>query len=384
MKAVGIIFILFASIFIGVGGTMAWRQDYKIKHWKPVKAVIVSCHVERHESTDSKGHRSVNYSPEISFRYKAGTGSQDANGALPLSQSSSSAWASGICNRFKAGQEVTAWVNPENPAEGFVVRQYSFLPYIFILFPMVFVAAGILVCAGSGASVTKPPTPVMRGEWFDLKPARSIAGKKAGSWFAAILWGGVGAVACGHYFAVANRPYETVAIVMSVIYLLLTTIPVGMAIYNTLLSKVVGEAHVFVNRGTLQTGTPVKVGVRQPVFTPVQVQEAAIGLKCEMTTRTRSGNKTHYSTNTCYEEMKPVLRNQMARAGSALEYSVELLVPPGGMPSTRANDGSYPKYRWQIALRTQLADSPDYRADFPVMVEGTGAGNMMYAQAPQA
>ena len=384
MKTGGILFILFASIFIGVGGTMAWRQDYKIRHWKPVDAVIVSCDVKRHESTDSKGHRSVSYSPEIAFCYQAGAHTLTVHGALPLSQSSSASWANGICNRFKTGQKVTGYVNPENPSEGFVLRQYSFFPYIFILFPMIFMAVGVFVAFGAGARKTKPPTPVLRGEWFDLKPSVRIAGKRLAAWLTTILWGGIGAVACGHYFVMAARPYETVSLVMSGIYLALTAVPVGLAIYYTLLARVVGDANVFTNRPVLAVGATVKVGVRQNVFTPVQVQEAAVGLKCEMTTRTRRGNKTSYSTETCFEDLKPVLQNHAARAGTALEYSTDLTVPPGSTPSSPPNQGAYPRYRWQIVLRTQLAGSPDYRADFPVVVEGNGGSDAAYAKAPHA
>jgi len=48
----------------------------------------------------------------------------------------------GIRARFPVGDSVTAYINPANPSEGFVVRELSWFPLLFVVLPLLM---GVLV-----------------------------------------------------------------------------------------------------------------------------------------------------------------------------------------------------------------------------------------------
>jgi hypothetical protein len=58
---------------LGVGIKLAVdaRNEFEVpRAWASVECTIVSKDIERHHSTDSDGHSSTTFSPEITFRYE--------------------------------------------------------------------------------------------------------------------------------------------------------------------------------------------------------------------------------------------------------------------------------------------------------------------------
>ena len=369
MKLFVIVFSLFALIFSGVGVGMAWHQHSKIENAVAVQAEVTGKRVERRESRDSDGHTSVTYAPIVDFTYKYEGLKYSGNDVYPMSVSAGKRWAHATIAPFSVGQQVQAFTLPNKPHKAFLVRHYTFFPYIFILFPMIFLGIGLGIGMSSGASVKRPPIPVTRdGGWFEVWPKRSLAKRLRAYATLSAIWYGVGTVACGHYFVVAWGDTERSAYIGSMIYAALGCVLLGLLVYTALLAMRVSDAQVYINAQTLNLGTPLTVAARQTFKTYQKVDKIEIGLLCKADTRTRSGGKTRYSTETVYEHMQSAGEARQVTPRETLEYATTTALPATEQPSSAPDQKAYPRYRWSVRICIAIDNAPDYRADFPICV----------------
>ena len=369
VRRLGVAFALFACLFMVIGGFLAYGQHRKITTFLPVEASIVSSSIVEHHG------KATAYSPAVEFRYSVEGRSYTANTPLILPQSSGREWAARIVGNYPPGKIVRAYYNPRAPYEAFLLRQVQFFPYGIILFPMSLVAIGIGVAAAGGAVSISPSAPVMRADgWFALSPTASIAGHRrtAAAVFAA--WYGVGILACGHYFWLAEPPYGAAVKIAMAVYAVIGLIPAGALATFFLLGRNVGDAGICVNTAMFFPGSGFSAGFQQLMLNPLVVEEVSVGLICRKTTRTSHGSKATYSTSVCHESWTKTLQNYQARAGELLQSSCALAVPAGEHPSSARTSRSYPQYTWCIAVTTKLADSPDYSAEFPIFVAKSAEG----------
>ena len=188
----GFLFAGFASIFLVVGGGMAWHQERRLRVAQRIPAVIETSVVESHRG--SKG--GTTYSPKIGFRYRVAGSDYHSEDVYPLSSSSGADEAEAVVQQFRPGQEVTAWYDPNKPSTAFLVFRCSFFPYIFMLFPMIHIAAGLSIALLGGVSATQ------RAQRLGL-----ITG----------IWWAVGLLCAGHY-AIAGGIFTTLPTVALSIY----------------------------------------------------------------------------------------------------------------------------------------------------------------------
>lgn len=359
-----ICFVLVPSIFIGVGSYLAWNQAWKMKHFQPVDAVIVSTEIKKHNS----GKRTT-YSPEITYSYEKDGKIFTASGVYPISESRSSySWVRKTVSMFPQGQKTTAYIHPQNPGKGFLIRQWSFFPYFFITFPLIFIGLGL--CALFMSSSTKPRVPrsISGGQWFLLEPHTSVFRKTVGFLVAGGLTGGIGCLACTHYFVSVGNAYETIAIVATAGVVLLASIFVGSGVYYLLLNRTVNEAQVFIAADKVKVGSSFKATIRQKIKSMVFLEEALVGLKCVKTAKEQDQGKTRYYTETVFQELKPAVTNRQLRVGEKFEYTVDISVPANLPPSSHAGSKDYPQYCWYVSLKNRIANSPDYSNDFHLIV----------------
>jgi len=345
----------------GIGGV--WHQHRRITSFLPVRATVISAEVRSH--TSSKG--STSYSPEVKYSYEVSGRTFTSEEVLPLDVSSSRSWAEGIVKRYRPGRTAEAYFNPADPADAFLVRHYSFFPYFFILFPLIFLA----VAAGVGfgmKSRTIPPPVAQPDGWFEVKPSSSLAARGQLWLVVGTVWMGVCALVCGHYFVVATRPYEMFGIIASLAYGAVGCVPLGMAIYFIVLSRRVADARVFVNTARFLLGGNVTVLVQQPVLADLEVKEMKVSLVCRETYKTQSGGKSSIGTRDCFRDGAVVMQNQRARPRETLSATHELQFPPNQQPTTWPGEKDYPRYDWLIEVKADIPHSPDYTGKFPLVV----------------
>lgn len=123
----------FLSIFVAIGLGLFSVQLYRIVTWAPVTATVVSSDVG--VVTGNKGN---SYKPVVVYNYRYQGSPYQASAVTPISISASQSWAREVAGRYRSGDVTTAYVNPANPYNAYLLRQVSLMPLIFVLFPILF------------------------------------------------------------------------------------------------------------------------------------------------------------------------------------------------------------------------------------------------------
>jgi hypothetical protein len=141
-----------------------------------------------------------------------------------------------------------------------------------------------------------------------------------------------------------------------------------MVVYYARLRGNASDARVFVDRDDARCGEKLTVRVEQMLSPDVLVEELKVGLVCTASTRQKRRGKTSYSTQERCAVWETLATNTTPRRGMPLEakHTFEL---PCDEPGTSPDDyKEYPRYAWRAEVRTKLANSPDYRGSFPIVV----------------
>ena len=124
---------LFVSVFIVVGAVREWREVRALRTFRPVSATVLSSDIESVRSTGRSP--STTYRPAVRYEYIVAGERHVADRVTPLHESRSARWATALARRFVPGATVTAFVNPADPDDAFLVRSRSWLPWVFIVGP---------------------------------------------------------------------------------------------------------------------------------------------------------------------------------------------------------------------------------------------------------
>ncbi len=370
MKLFVALFTLLPLVFFGVGGYMVWNQHHKITTYRPVAAEVLSKDIEVHRSRNSDGRTSTSYKPIVEYRYQVDGTTHECDVVTPLDESATQGWARETINRYQVGQQTEAYYNPDDPDEAFLIKQYSFFPYIFLLSPMVFLSIGIGAGVGVGIWRKKgDPWPVA-GDWFELQPTTRIRDRRSGVLMVATLWYVVGVLVCGHYFRAAEPPYGLFALIPTIVYALLGLVPVAMFVYYIRLGRSLADAYLLIDTQRPTLGESLTVHVEQDVYTGLHVNELTIALVCEETRKYKSRRKTTISSSTCWEERVPVIQDYQTGPGETLTAEHTFHFPEGAKPTSPPRYKPYPRHAWRVEVATDIPNHPDYSASFPVIVEG--------------
>jgi hypothetical protein len=131
----------FCSLFLAVGGTMLVKEQRRLTTYQPVTATVLSNRIEEHSDSDGS-----TYEPVVVYRYRVNDREYTASRVTPLKESRSGGWARRVTSRYQVGNDYTAFYDPQEPSEAFLMRSRSFLPWAFVVIPlmgMAFIVAGI-------------------------------------------------------------------------------------------------------------------------------------------------------------------------------------------------------------------------------------------------
>ena len=128
-------------VFLGIGVTLMAKEQRRLSVFQPVTATVLSTRVEEHSDSDGS-----TYEPVIVYRYRVQGREYTASRATPLKESRSGRWAKRVTARYQVGSEHTAYFDPENPGDAFLLRSRSIIPWAFTgisLIGLLFIMAGI-------------------------------------------------------------------------------------------------------------------------------------------------------------------------------------------------------------------------------------------------
>lgn len=352
------------AVLMAVGVSMISTQQDRLARYLPVPAVIVQSEVRT--SRGSKG--STNYHADIRYEYEINHLKLSATqlNAAGVTESGHD-WAQGLVTAYPVGMKTTAWYDPDAPEEAFLQRYTAFDPYVFILFPMLFIYIGATAGAmmlRAGVKV-RPPVALPEGG-FELKPQRSIASRLRVALFHTVLWWSVGLAAVGHYLSVSDAA-SSGAMILSGIYFAAGLFPLGSLLYFFLLSRTVAEPRVSVDTDRFRLGEVFHVLIEQPVKMSAKIDALEVTLICTEHRKTSSGSKTSYTSHRMHEQKFNVLEKDVeAPTGQPLS-GLQKLVIPQSLPPT--SSGNYPYHDWHLSVVTKITGRPDYRGIFGIQVE---------------
>lgn len=352
---VGLLFLGIPGVFIGVGTWFILDQQHKMETWLPVPARVLSATVEVNRSSDS-----TSYKPVVRYSYEVSGRSLQNDQVTILSMSSGRGWAQRIIDRYPVGSTCTAWHNPEDPTDAFLLHEISFFPYIFVLFPQIFFTIGAMVVYGTVTGSGKAVRPERaHAEWFRLRESDSPVRAAAAARLGATWWLGVGGLVCGHYFAHGQPPYGPLALIASGIYFALGLIPVQMWRKQRKLIALLHPPKLFIASERLKLGGEVTFHVEQEAKVPLTLTTFRVGLVSERQVTTGSGKNRTTKTQTLYDEWRTLEEQKSLRPREYVDANGTFRVPDGGMDDAQ----------WKLKVVASLTDGPKYETVFPVEKE---------------
>lgn len=199
----------FAMIFILVGGWQAWKQDFALRTYQPVSVTLGKQSIEIVRGSENDSHR-----PIAEYTYRVDGQEYHSKQVTILNESSGYDWARRRLNLLPKSGSMTAYYNPKHPDRSFLIREVSFLPYIFILFPMVIMVIGL------GVMLT--PTDSQPGDGSGLRSLKIIM----------LTWNAVGIAVLLHYLSL-SPPFDLLAKVGLSLYGLIGVLMLYAVVYKS-------------------------------------------------------------------------------------------------------------------------------------------------------
>ncbi|MCC5829824.1 MAG: DUF3592 domain-containing protein [Phycisphaeraceae bacterium] len=370
MRKFGFFFTLIPLTMMAAGVGFAIYQHVMLVRYQPITATIERTWIDIQSDSDG-----TSYAPKVDHRYEVAGQSHVGNRVFPLEvHSSSRSEAQRTINRFTVGQSVTAYYLPSSPSSSFLLKEPTFFPYIFVLFPMLFFAVGVSFMIGAPriSKTEEDPKPAIEG-FFELAPSTSLIARLKASGFVTGLWWLAGLFCLLHFTGIGGRMTAFPSIALG-IYGGLGLIGLGVTRHYLKLYGQVHDAMVMINTAKPRIGESITVYVEQLIKRGLIIDAVYVGLRCEEHYRRKSGNETSYGTEVHYESETlfhcPQEDNfesgKMVSPGEALRYSGILTLPDGQPSSFHGPD--YPRFKWFITVHTDIARGPDYKAIFPIEV----------------
>ncbi len=349
----GLPFLLSGLSFFSWGIYKGYMTVVGVHSWRPVEAVILSkeLQVNRHGESDT-------YKPLIEYRYEV-DGQTYTSKRYDIIDAASSARAGKerILERYEVGETVTAYYDPDNPAEAVLTREVSLEFVVFIILGLWF--------SGAGAGLIFGPA-VMYGV-RKAREARMEAGcgikpefktYVAPIWVHSLLWN---ALTCALYFGLVHSDPSPRFLFLFAGFVLISAMLLGLAIKATVGRWRFYPMRLRVSSSPIRPGDTVRWEVSDPRGATVDAAKvrAALVLMRESAGKSRwrklrGGRVSDVSTK--------------GGVGPSVTGVLEVPEVPGAAEPKRAKA----KARWYLRLKID-----DKRVHFPLPVapaQGHGPG----------
>jgi uncharacterized protein DUF3592 len=335
---------------------------------------VLSCRVLASQVRSHPGDESTTYSADILYTYSVGGREYESNRYDFLGGSDSdSAGKEAIVERYPAGARVVCFVNPEDPNEAVLSRDWSVF-YLIGLVPLAMVACGVfgLVKLLQGGA---PPSPAARPAWLptpqgeagpeafgplELRPRQGPLGRFFGTLFVAAFWNGITGVFVWQIAASFRQgsPEWGAALFISIFVLiglaLLVAIPYSfLALWNP-------RPHLTLARGALRLGETVDLAWR---FTgrPGRIGRLRITLEGREEVSYSSGR----SSSTAREVFRTLEIADLTEPLMIAAGTVRIAVPADTMHSFAAPNN---RVVWTLKVAGEIPFWPDLAEEFELAV----------------
>jgi hypothetical protein len=131
--------LILSTIVAAFLGSGLYVQSERLRTWRPVQAIVVS-----RDITFATGrHREEADEPLVTYRYQVNGIWHTANRFFPAAFSGGTyVWASRMAHQYNPGDTTTAYVDPSDPAQAFLVHEPDIptIPVIWLIVALSFAA----------------------------------------------------------------------------------------------------------------------------------------------------------------------------------------------------------------------------------------------------
>jgi uncharacterized protein DUF3592 len=355
MRITGYILILALAVglLVGLGIYGAYKQQQVLQNYQSVSASI--------KKNETKSSKFGGYTPDVLYAYTVRGKAYENNQVAPLRVNGSSDWADSVTHRIQ-DQGSTAYYNPQDPSQSYLLPIGRFRPYGLILTGLALLGLGILPIRAGGV-FSHEPVAITGGpfDWYDVVPGGSYADRALGWSIAAILWFLLGAVVLVHYYMTTPPSYEVKAAVAVALYALSGLWPACKAVSASGIASRLGAPKTQMTQKTVHLGEPVIVRIEQPFLRDTLVREVRVTLTCYR--RNGLGAVRYYASS------QFAVQDRALRGGEVIRGDFTFEIPQKKRhPSTRFSRLDYPRTDWLIEVSTRTARST-VTVGFPILAE---------------
>jgi len=361
---------LFFSIFFLAGSGFGWMmlaqplmKIKKSESWSKIPCTIVSSKIK-----ESRGDKSTTYKVDITFRYKF-KGIKHVSGSYDFMTGSDSGYSfkRKIVNRYPVGKSTSCYVNPEDPDEAVISREFN-RPWWLVLLPLVFIIVGL---GGIIATLTKkkkakhvytPHDDFNNNYETTLKMKSSPLKNLIGMIFFALIWNGI--VSIFVVKAVGSWSSNNVEWLLS--FFMLPFVFVGIAtiagVFYFFIALFNSKVVVTISNPRPQLGE--KVTLSWKIVNSGTVETLAMTLKAEELATYQSGGKNNNTRTrkSAFESIKLLETNSKETIHIG---RTEFTIPSNSMHSFDAKNN---KVIWNIHLAGDIKRFPNLKCEFPITV----------------
>ena len=128
---------LVSSLLTAGGIWFAWNEHVRRTTYVPVAATVGSVGVI--SARDQRNQ--VIERPAVQYRYQVSGKPYSSDRVTMLGEYQTGHWAETVADRYHAGQSLTAYYNPRQPAEAYLDPATTQAPWMLIGFPLFFMGA---------------------------------------------------------------------------------------------------------------------------------------------------------------------------------------------------------------------------------------------------
>lgn len=383
--------MLFGIPFAAVGlGLLAFKvvpdvaEWQAMKAWQPVPAQVLVAELQEHRGDDSTTY-------EATGRYRYSYGGRDyesdrvalGSGADNLGDFQQDL-AAQLQRAQGSGETVTAWVNPEQPAQAVINRELRLGQLaFFIAFGLVFavvgigvIAAGFFVRGGSTGVVDAAQPWRSRKEWASPEIRAGGKGTAVAAWFIALIWCGISGIATVAGYDEFVNKQNTAALLV----LLFDVVGIGLlywAIHATLAARRFGELVLRLDPHPGSIGGDVGGMIDIPVAHSDQ-RAVAMTLTCMHVYTRRSGKNSETRRDALWSDTRYFFGEPTMDGKSRVHFAFAV---PDGLPVSTAADNDY--HEWTLSLACELP-GVDLSRSFEIPVFATAAKTRLLSRVRES
>ncbi len=369
-KVFGIIVIVIPTMAIIVGVWLVWGQHQRLTQFQPIDATVLGKEVGQRRTSGGD----LREYPVVEYEYDVGGERYSSDEVFLFPVNYKGNWARRVIAPFNVGDRLLAFYDPNDPSDAYLLRDTTFAPYAFVLFPMIFVMIGIAILSyGRTRPALHHLQPQSGGDFvmrtqLPLKKGTMFAGAMAG------LWCGVGGAAIGHYYLISDPPYSTFAHVGSSIYFAIGLIPVSMFMRRWRLARILADASLYTGTARFAPGETLAVSAEQPVLTACYVSEIQLALVQQIHSWSSGSSKTTHTTTARDLDRQTFAQNRNVMPSNALSVSANFTIPVDAPPTSPVSSTDNSRYDYYFEVVTHIPGQRDYTGRFAFRLESGTVG----------